>query len=161
MRTAFEVAGVPLSGARRMSEARSAAEAHLVMVVDFLIAAAQLTVLVAALGLASTMALAVLERTRETGVMRAVGATPRAIMAAVLEEGLVSALVAVPLSLPMIVVLGAAFGRMMFPVPLSLTPALPSVALLFTVATGVSAPSCAAPARRATRISARDALAHE
>jgi putative ABC transport system permease protein len=165
VRASLESAGVAVSVAQRMSEARSAAEDHLVMVVDFLIVAAQLTVIVAALGLASTMGLAVLERTREIGVMRAVGATPRAIMAAVQGEGLliaaVSASIAVPLSVPMSVALGAAFGRMMFPVPVSLLPVGSAVGLWFAVALGAAALACAGPARRATRISARAAMAHD
>lgn len=80
------------------------------MVVDFLLVVAQLTILVAALGLASTMSIAVLERTRESGVLRAIGATPSAIIAIVEREGLViatiSVLVAVPLSVPVTFVLG-------------------------------------------------------
>ncbi|MBL0939408.1 MAG: ABC transporter permease [Gemmatimonadaceae bacterium] len=165
VQAALEGAGVAVSGGHRMSDARASAEDHLVMVVDFLIAVAQLTVIVAALGLASTMGLAVLERTREIGVLRAVGATPRAIMAVVQAEGLliavVSAVVAIPLSIPMSVVLGAAFGRVMFPVPVELRPVGASVALWFAVAIVVSVLACAGPARRATRISAREALGHD
>ena len=50
------------------------------------------------------MSLAVQERTREIGVLRAIGATPRAIMRMVQAEGLLIAilswLIAIPLSLP-------------------------------------------------------------
>ena len=47
---------------------------HLLMVVDFLAAMGWTMLVVGALGLGSTMALAVLERTREIGVLRAIGA---------------------------------------------------------------------------------------
>lgn len=162
VQSALEAGGVAVASAQPMTEARSAAEDHLVMVVDFLIVAAQLTIVVAAFGLASTLGLAVLERTREIGVLRAVGASPRSIMAVVQGEGLaiaaVSAVVAIPLSLPMSLTLGAAFGRMMFPVPVSLLPVGRSVLLWFVVALGVAAVAGMGPSRRATRISAVDAM---
>lgn len=162
VQSALEAGGVTVSSAQPMTEARSAAEDHLVMVVDFLIVAAQLTIVVAAFGLASTLGLAVLERTREIGVLRAVGASPRSIMAVVQGEGLaiaaVSAMVAIPLSLPMSLALGAAFGRMMFPVPVSLLPVGGSVLLWFVVALGVAALAGIGPSRRAMRISAREAM---
>jgi putative ABC transport system permease protein len=95
-------------------------------------------------------------------VLRAVGATPAAIMALVQGEGLaiaaVSALAAIPLSLPISVLLGQAFGRVMFPVPVRLVPLWSSVALWMAVALGLAILASAGPAWRATRISAREAL---
>jgi putative ABC transport system permease protein len=47
---------------------------------------AQLTVLVGGLGLASTMSLSILERTREIGVLRAIGATRKQLRGTVMAE---------------------------------------------------------------------------
>ncbi len=48
-------------------------------------------VLVGGLGLAGTMSMNVLERTREIGVMRAVGASDGAVLRVILVEGLLMA----------------------------------------------------------------------
>ena len=135
------------------------------MVAGFLLVMAQLTVVVGGLGLASTMSLAVLERTREIGVLRAIGATPRAIHGIVQAEGLVVALLswllAVPLSLPASVLLGRAFGRIMFEVPVSWRPQGAAVAVWLALVVVVSVVACAWPAWRATRVPAARALAYE
>ena len=75
------------------------------MVVEFLGAMGWVMIVVGGMGLASTMSLAVLERTREIGVMRAIGAPHRSILIMILMEGLVIAvlgwLASLPLSVPM------------------------------------------------------------
>ena len=106
-----------------------------------------------------------LERTREIGVLRAIGARPRAILTMVQVEGLVIALLswllAIPLSLPMSVLLGRAFGRIMLPVPISYLPHPLGVLQWLGVVIGVSVVACAWPAIRATRITTAAALSYE
>jgi putative ABC transport system permease protein len=111
------------------------------------------------------MSLAVLERTREIGVLRAIGARHRSILTLVQVEGLVIALlswaVAIPLSVPMSVLLGQAFGRIMLPVPLRFAPEVAGVLMWLALVVGVSVVACAWPAFRATRITTAAALAYE
>lgn len=165
VRAALERRGMAVQSSQLMAEARRVMEDHLLMVVDFLGAMAWLMLIVGGLGLASTMSIAVLERTREIGVMRAIGAPHRAIHAIVHAEGLVIALlawaVAVPLSVPMSVLLGRAFGRIMLPVPLIWLPGAGAMALWLGMSLAVSVLACALPARRATRMPTRAALAYE
>lgn len=73
-RAALAERGMPVSSSRRLAESRRSTEDHLLMAVDFLGAMAWLMLVVGGLGLGSTMAIAVLERTREIGVLRAIGA---------------------------------------------------------------------------------------
>jgi putative ABC transport system permease protein len=140
-------------------------EDHLLMVAGFLGIMSQLMIVVGGLGLASTMSLAVLERTREIGVLRAIGARHRSIFTIVQVEGLVIALlswlVAIPLSLPMSVLLGQAFGRIMLPVPIRYLPEQSGVMLWFGVVVIVSLVACAWPALRAMRITTAAALTYE
>ena len=135
------------------------------MVASFLGAMSQLMIVVGGLALASTMGMAVLERTREIGVMRAIGARHGAIMMMIQIEGLVIALLgwalAIPLSLPVSIVLGKAFGRIMLPVPLTYIPEFSGIVEWFGVVLVVSLVACAVPAWRATRITTRAALAYE
>ena len=148
-----------------MSEQRSVIEDHLLMVAGFLGNMSLLMIVVGGLGLASTMSLSVLERTREIGVLRAIGAQHSAILVMVQVEGLVIALlswaVAIPLSLPMSIALGNAFGRVMLKVPVRLVPELSGVALWMGVVVALSLVACAWPAIRATRITTAAALAYE
>jgi putative ABC transport system permease protein len=111
------------------------------------------------------MSVAVLERQREIGVLRAIGARSRAILGIVQLEGLVMALLgwllSLPLSVPVSVVLGQAFGRIMFAVPTALTPE-PGAALRWLVlVTVVSVLACAWPAWQAMRMPVARALQYE
>ena len=69
--------------------------------------------------------------------------------------------IALPLSIPMSVVLGRAFGRIMLPVPVTLLPQLSGVAQWLGVVLLGSTLACAWPAIRATRITTATALTYE
>lgn len=165
LRGALDAAGSPVAGSMRVDENRRVVEDHLLMVVQFLGAMAWVMILVGGMGLASTMSLAVLERTREIGVLRAIGARHRDILLLIVVEGLVIAvlawLIALPLSVPMSVALGDAFGRIMFPVPRTLLPVAAGVAAWFTLVTVVALVASLWPALRAARVPTAAALAYE
>ncbi len=165
LRSALADAQMPVQQGQLMSDARAAIEDHLLMVASFLGVMGQLMIIVGGLALASTMGMTVLERTREIGVLRAIGAPHRAIFSIVQVEGLTIALLGwalgIPLSVPMSVMLGRAFSRIMLPVEVSYLPDVRGVAVWFAVALVVSVVACALPARRAMRIPTRAALAYE
>lgn len=165
LRDALDAAGMPIASSQRTDEQRRVIEDHLLLVVRFLGLMGWVMVAVGGMGLASTMGLAVLERTREIGVLRALGARHRAIVAMVQVEALVIALLAwlaaMPLSVPMSVALGAAFGRVMFPVPLRLLPDAWGVGGWLLVVVPVALFAAAWPAWRATRVPAAVALQYE
>lgn len=165
VRAALTAAGMAVVSTQRVEEQRRVVEDHLLMVVQFLGAMGWLMIVVGGMGLASTMGLAVLERTREIGVMRAIGATHWTLTSLVQAEGLVIALlawaVAVPVSVPFSLALGEAFGRIMFRVPTILAPSALHVATWLGISVGVSIIAAAWPARRATAIPVAAAIAHE
>jgi putative ABC transport system permease protein len=165
LRTELERRGYAVQSTHLMSENRRVMEDHLLLVAGFLGVMSRLMIVVGGLGLAASMSLAVLERTREIGVLRAIGARHRSIIAMVQVEGLVVTLLgwalALPLSIPMSVVLGLAFGRIMIPVPVRVVPELSAVLQWLGIALGVSVAACAWPAFRATRVTTAAALAYE
>jgi putative ABC transport system permease protein len=165
LRGALDAAGSGAGASMRVDESRRVFQDHLLMVVQFLGGMSWVMILVGGLGLASTMSLAVLERTREIGVLRAIGARHRDILLLIVVEGMVIALlawlVALPLSVPISVVLGDAFGRTMFPVPRSFVPVAVGVGSWFALVTIVALVASLWPALRAARIPTRAALAYE
>ena len=165
LRAALTQSGYAVQTGQMMVEARKVTEDHLLMVAGFLGIMGQLMIVVGGLALASTMGMAVLERTREIGVLRAIGARHGAIVTMVQIEGLVIALLgwalAIPLSLPMSVALGRAFGRIMLPLAVTWIPDLAGVVQWLAIVLVVSVAACAWPAWRATRITTRAALAYE
>lgn len=165
VRGALDQAGLRVANSQRLAEARRVTEDHLLMVVQFLAVMGWVMILVGGMGLASTMGLAVLERRREIGVLRAIGAGHRSIMKLIQIEGLVigilSWLIALPLSVPMSAILGDAFGRVMLRVPLTLVPEASGVWRWLAVVIGVSLVACLWPAIRAMRVTVAAALAYE
>ncbi len=123
--------------------------------------------LVAAIGIANTMIMAVLERTREIGIMKAVGATPRDIrMLFLAEAGTVGVLGgAIGLAL------GIAGGKLIEQIIRSLNPRtdardifvvdLPLALAALGLALAMSLVAGFLPARRAMRMSALSALRYE
>jgi putative ABC transport system permease protein len=166
LRGALQAAGLDVASSQLMSESRRVLEDHLLMVAGFLMIMSQAMIVVGGLGLASTMSLAVLERTREIGVLRAIGARHGAILAMVQIEGLVISIaswaLAIPLSVPMSVILGRAFGKIMMPVRTVTLIADPGAVLLWLgVVVVVSVAACAWPAFRALRVTTSAVLAYE
>ncbi len=119
--------------------------------------------LVGALALASALGLGVVERTREFGVMQTLGATPARVIWVVVAEalfvGLSSWLAAVALAAPLSLMIGNAVGVLVFGAPLSLAVSLPALLVWLAVALLGSAAAGALPARAASRLTIRDALA--
>ncbi len=148
-----------------ISMIRTAIGDHMTVLVSTLLAVAILMAVVGAFGLMSTMGMNIFERTRELGVMRAIGATPMIISRLVINEGLViggmSLGFAFLLSLLLSAVIGNLIGNMSFriPLPLVIDP-LAIVAWVSIVVLG-SIFSTAYPAWRASRITIREALSYE
>ncbi len=166
LRSDLPQAGFDVASGQLMVESRRVLEDHLLLVAGFLMVMSQAMIVVGGLGLASTMSLSVLERTREIGVLRAIGARHRDIVTMVQIEGLVISVaswaLSIPLSIPMSVVVGNAFGRIMMPVRrVALMPNAAGMLVWLAVVVVVSVAACAWPAWGATRVTTAQALAYE
>lgn len=164
LRAAFEAAGIAVGGSELTTETRRAFEDHLLMVVQFLGIMAWAMIAIGGMGLASSMSLGVLERRREIGILRAIGASDRRIIGLVQAEGLfVAALawcVSLLLAIPIGNLLAEAFGRVMFAVPMPLLPRASGVLAWAGLLVVVSLLACTWPARRAVRLPTARVLAH-
>jgi putative ABC transport system permease protein len=111
------------------------------------------------------MSINVLERTREIGIMRAIGAADGAIRQIVLSEGLTIAtlawLIGALISLPLSYAMCYFFGRVLLNAPLTWSYALPAVAMWLGIMLLVAAAASLLPARAAVRLTVREVLAYE
>jgi putative ABC transport system permease protein len=124
----------------------------------FVTGVAVIGLVVGAIGIANIMLVSVTERTREIGVMKAVGARNRDVLVLFLvEAGLLGAIGAV-LALPIGLVVGYAATRYA-EVTFALAPAWMATAVVVGVAVGVLAGLY--PAWRAARVDPIDALRYE
>jgi putative ABC transport system permease protein len=111
---------------------------------------------VGAVGILTIMTTTVGERTAEIGLLRAVGAAPRQVLALFLAEATLLSLLGGVLGLVMVGVMLGLLHLMLPGLPLSLSPPLVLLALLLSVLVGIGAGL--APARRAARLRPVDAL---
>jgi len=120
-----------------------------------------LSVVVSLFGIVNTLVLAVFERTRELGMLRAIGMTRRQMRRMIRHESIITALIGAALGLPLGVFLAALATRGLSSLGVGFH--LPTTQLvLFTwvaVAAGIAA--AVVPARRAARLNVLEALQYE
>jgi len=133
--------------------------------VVFLLIMAVLTASVASMGLAGTMGMNVLDRTREIGIMRAVGADDRIVMRTVVAEGVVigsiSFALAVVLSIPFTYLLSTIVSLAVFETPVTVVFTYVGYLMWLALVLALSAAGSILPARNAARLTIREVLAYE
>jgi putative ABC transport system permease protein len=107
------------------------------------------------------MVLAVHERTREIGMLRAVGMTPRQARRMVRGESVVTALIGAALGLPLGVGLAALVTAALSDYGVELAVPVGGLAAFALVAVIVGVLAAIAPARRASRLDVLSALQYE
>ena len=126
---------------------------------------AVLTAFVGSIGLTGTMSMNVLERTREIGVMRAIGAVDFMVMQSVIIEGLVIGLMtwvlAIGLSFPISTLLLTIVGETMMGSAMSLTFTPLGIVLWLVIVIVLSLVASIMPARNAARLTISEVLAYE
>jgi putative ABC transport system permease protein len=159
LEAALRTRGIAVDYAMPAGVMRSIIDDHLALVARAVIAMAALLALVGLVGLGSAMAISVAERTREIGVMKAIGATNMRVMRIVLAEaafvGVISSVIAVALSIPLTYVVA---GRLSL---IASTPFTLSVGVLLgwpVIVIAGSLLASALPARRAARLPVKTAL---
>jgi putative ABC transport system permease protein len=110
------------------------------------------------------MGTSVIERTREFGVMRAIGAKSRDILRNIISEGvfigLMSWLISLPLSLLLSYGIGYLIGMMSFRSPLPLIVSPMGLVIWFLVLVIGSIVASAYPAKQASKLTVRETLAY-
>jgi putative ABC transport system permease protein len=161
---ALQDAGLTVKDAASVSRANESSQGHVGPLVTIMLAIAIAMGIVGGIGLASTMGANVLDRTREFGVMHAIGAQPRIVRRSVVAEGLliglVSCLVALPPALGFIALLGNGLGNVMMDGPIPYRVSVLAMAIWVAISTIGAALATDAAATRASRVTVREALAY-
>jgi len=138
---------------------------HLNVILVMLLSMALLVLVVGSLGMASAMSINVMERTREIGVLRAIGATPKMIYGLFVTEGMVISIAGIVLGLllswPLSTVAAGFFGDLILNYPLKF--ALSNLGIVITLVVTLTFGWLASriPAVKAIRVSTREALSYE
>lgn len=162
----YRAAGLRASSAGITSaQIRESNQVFFNIITALLLVMALLMAIVGGLGLMGTMSLNVLERTRELGVMRAIGASNSAVRGIILTEGVIiglfSAVVAIVLSFPLGRALGILVGEALFQLPLSYAVSGIGIIMWLVIVVILSLVASFLPAYHASRLTVREVLAYE
>ncbi len=166
LRGQFEARSIPVSMflTRTIHEERSYAYEQFSIVTQMLFGLAVVMGVVGGVGLAGALSIGVVERTREIGVLRAVGAESRTIMGMYVMEGMVqgalSWLVSVPLAVLLARPMAATLGEIMLQTRLEFAFSYGAVFFWLVLVLLIAALAAILPARGATRVSVQESLAY-
>ncbi|MEW6403713.1 MAG: FtsX-like permease family protein, partial [Chloroflexota bacterium] len=161
----YEANGINVQSTQLAAEFTRDQKAQTDILVYFMMVMATLIAVVGGLGLMGTMSINVLERTREIGVMRAIGASNGDIQGIVIVEGMVVGLISwaisIFISIPITGILCYGVGMAILTAPMPTVYGVSGIVawLIFTIVLGTIA--SALPARRASKLTVRDTLAYE
>jgi putative ABC transport system permease protein len=165
LRDAYTARRIKVTGFWSAAEGREENRTMFSTMIYTLMSMAVLTAAVGGIGLMSTMSTNVVERRREVGVMRAIGAPSLAIAFVFVGEGVLlgvlSWLLAVPLSIPGARLFSEVIGNAVIHFPLDFAYSVDGVLLWLAIVVVLSALASLWPSLQATKVSVREALAYE
>lgn len=140
---------------------------HLNIILSVIVFLSFLVLLVSAIGMATATGINIGERTREIGIMRSIGATPKIIYKLFVYEGMIisviSILIGLILSYPLSQLASVFFGNLMLGENAVLSYAFSPLGFIITIGITIAFGWLASriPAVNAVKITTRDALSYE
>jgi putative ABC transport system permease protein len=153
------LASFPDAKIQTESQFKKQQESGINVLLNLLYVLLSLSIIVSLFGIVNTLVLTVFERTRELGMLRAVGMTRRQTRRMIRHESVVTALIGAALGIPLGIVLALLVGRTIG----YFTFAIPWKTLIIFIFAAIGAGLLAAiyPARRASRLNVLQALQYE
>lgn len=164
LREFFDAKGMEVYYSAVASEDRAQASAQFGVLTQILMIMTVLMAVVGSMGLSGTLSINVIERRREIGVMRAVGASSRDVSYIFVGEGLMLGLISWAVAAPIGLSVGPVFVKALGGVidfPAQYYPAMHGIWIWLGIVFVLSIFASWVPARRATRISVNESLAYE
>ncbi len=163
--TRFDSVNFDVLGSQTTTQVKETSAAQMDVLIILLLAMVILISVVGGLGLAITMSLNVIERTREIGILRSLGAQNGLVRRVVIVEGLVIGLIswtaAIPCSIPLAIWIGNSLGRSLLARPLDYIFSIPAVLTWLGLMLVISVIASIVPAQSAAKLTIRDALMYE
>jgi putative ABC transport system permease protein len=157
-------AGIKPQEPRSIDTVVESTEGHSVILVGVILLIASTIGIVGLIGLGSTMSTNIIERTREFGVMKAIGASGSTIRRVVVFEGVfIAAVSCVVAAIPAIALtwaMGAGLGNLFLSTPIPFELSAQGIAIWILVVVLGAALATLAPAAQAARLTVREALAY-
>jgi putative ABC transport system permease protein len=161
----FRNVGLEVSTTETAAGAMADSQTQFGIITSLLMIMAVLIAVVGGLGLMGTMSMNVLERTREIGVMRAIGASDLSVLSIVVTEGvligIISWVMGAVLAFPISKVLSDQVGMLFVGAPFSYVYSVNGALLWLGIAVALAAFASFVPAWNASRLTVRDVLVYE
>jgi putative ABC transport system permease protein len=161
----FDTVNFDILGSQTTTEVKETSAAQMDVLIILLLAMVVLISIVGGLGLAITMSLNVIERTREIGILRSLGAQNGVVRRVVVVEGLVIGLISwalsIPCSIPLAIWIGNSLGNSLLARPLDYIFSVPAVLAWLGLMLAISIIASLIPAQSAAKLTIRDALVYE
>jgi putative ABC transport system permease protein len=154
------LAGYPVVDVKDQAEFRDEQKGQVEQLLMLINAMLLLSVIIAALGIVNTLAMSVIERTREIGLLRAVGLGRPQLRRMIRLEAVVISLYGAVMGLVLGTAFGVALSRALSDQGITeLAVPLPRLGLFLAVAALIGVLAALGPARRASRMQVLDAIA--
>jgi putative ABC transport system permease protein len=153
--------GFPVAKAQTLEEYKDESADQVNQLLGLVYALLSLSVIVALLGIVNTLALAVHERTRELGLLRAVGMSKRQVRRMVRAESVITALIGAALGLVLGIVFAVVVSRPLADEGFVLTFPIGTLITLSVLAAVAGVLAAIPPARRASRVDVLRAVTTE
>lgn len=162
LRDQFEAGDMKVFYSQTEFEVRQQATGQFGIVISMLLALALTIAVAGGVGLMGILSVSVIERAREIGVLRSIGARSRAIRGMLIIEGVLQGALSWGLSVTVSLLLArsvvGAMGSAIFKVDLSYQYSWAAVGMWLVIALMVATLASILPARNATRVIAHDSL---
>jgi putative ABC transport system permease protein len=155
------VAGFPDAQVETREEWIQREDADFDEFLTFLYVLLALSVLISIFGMINTLVLSVYERTREIGMLRAIGMTRRQTRRMIRQESIITALIGAALGLPLGIFLAALVTRALTEFDLTFSIPWGQLVFLTLLAIVVGILAAITPARRAAKLDPLRAIAYE
>ncbi len=160
----FESKNIKVSESQTQAAQRTSNEWQFSIVTSMLLALSIIVAIVGGIALMGALSIGVIERTKEIGVLRAIGARSPMILGIFAMEGILqgglSWILSIPISMLASPPVANALGHAMFGATLDYQYNWIALLIWLGIILGVSAVASIIPARGAIRISVRDSLAY-
>jgi putative ABC transport system permease protein len=151
----------PTAEVLNQQELKESREKQVQELVNLIFALLLLAIVISLFGIANTLALSIHERTRELGMLRAIGMSRRQVRTMIRYEAVITALIGAVLGMALGIVFAALIAQPLKDEGFTLSYPVGSLAVLLLVAALAGVLAAIFPARRASRLDVLESLQYE